>query len=103
MITVELTDAEAAALYTFAAYGEAEYADADPGGMQMNRQSFRAGGRGLDKLGAALSEGERVTPAHVTEIEEELRSSKFRGPVKTTSVAKWDLPPSAGPDESMGL
>jgi hypothetical protein len=101
-IRIELSTAEAEALYTFALYGETEY-HPDGGGMPMHRHSFKAGGRGLYKLGAAIRESQGNGDTGPPKV------SKFRGvtlpkdPPKTVSVAEWDLPPGVGPDESMGL
>jgi hypothetical protein len=99
-IRVELSTAEAEALYSFATYGETEY---ESGGLPMHRHRFKAGGRGLYKLGAAIRESQGNGDTGPPKV------SKFRGvtlpkdPPKTVSVAEWDLPPGVGPDESMGL
>lgn len=117
-IRLELSTAEAEALLTFGIYGATEYED-DPGAMPSRR--FKAGTRALHKLGSAINAAGRVsgadardyeeqlktskysgvTPAHVTEIEQELKPPS--GPRKTVSVAQWDLPPGVGLDSEMGL
>jgi hypothetical protein len=102
-IRVELSTAEAEALYSFATYGETEY---ESGGLPMHRHRFKAGGRGLYKLGAAIRESQGngdTGPPKVSKFSGVRGATPLKAQPKTRRVGEWELPPGVGPDESMGV